>query len=873
MLSDLAGLFAVKDTINQKIDGQSKVGARDCVKLSPALRVALLVTILAAICSSRVHAADDRYDAWLRYAPLTNAEGAKYDSLPASVAVLGESPVLDTAQSELIRGVQAMLRRTLHPGKALPDGNAIVLGTLATLHSVAPDLDVPNALREDGFSLTASRFHGHDCFVIAGSSERGVLYGVFTLLRKIALGEELQHLREIQEPSASVRWVNEWDNLDGRIERGYGGPSIFFAEGNVRADLSRAGEYGRLLASVGIDGCVVSNVNANPRMLAADFLPQLARIADVFRPWGVRLAISVDFSSPKALAELDTFDPIDPRVAEWWKQRADQLYKLIPDFGGFLVKADSEGRPGPSSYGRSPADAANVIAHALKPHGGILFYRAFVYNHHLDWRDLKNDRAKAAYDIFHPLDGKFDDNIIIQIKNGPIDFQVREPASPLFGGLQNTNQAIELQITQEYMGQQRHLCYLVPMWKETLDFDFRADGRPTRVKDVVAGKSFHRALGGFAGVANVGMNAYWLRSPMAMANLYGFGRLAWDPDLSAAAIVDEWTRQTFGNDPLAVKTIDAMQLSSWQSYENYTGSLGIGTLTDILGAHYGPGVASSENNGWGQWHRADHDAVGMERSIATGTGYVGQYPPDVQKLCETVPATPDQLLLFFHHVPYTHVLHDGQTVIQHIYDSHYKGVEEVREYLRQWQSLRGHMDDARYSFVLTQLQYQLGHAIVWRDAVCNFFLRTSGIPDAKGRVGHYPNRVEAESMRLQGYVPLDVDPPENASGGKAVECPPTHTCTASFTFDKAAGSYDLDVQYFDQNNGMASFRLLVGDRVIDAWIADDDLPNAKIGGDTSTRRHISAVSLKPGDEIRLEGTPEGGELAAFDYVEISRPPE
>ena len=831
-------------------------------------RAALLALVLTA-CTSQTHALDDKHDAWLRYAPLTSAERAKYDALPSDVVVLTESPVLNAAQSELMRGVQGMLGRTLHSGKGLPQENAIVLGTIEGLRSVAPDFGATEALRADGFALRAARFHGHDCLLVLGRNDRGVLYGVFALLRKIAFGESLQHVSETQEPAAPVRWVNDWDNLDGHIERGYGGPSVFFADGNVRVDLSRAGDYARLLASVGINGCVVTNVNADPRMLAPDFLPQLARIADAFRPWGVQLGISVDFSSPKALADLNTFDPLDPRVAEWWKRRADDIYKLIPDFGGFLVKADSEGRPGPASYGRSPADAANAIARALKPHGGIVFYRAFVYNHHLDWRDPKNDRARAAYDIFHPLDGKFDDNILIQIKNGPIDFQVREPASPLFGGLQKTNQAIELQITQEYMGQQRHLCYLVPMWKETLDFDLRVDGRSTPVKDVVAGKSFHRPLGGFAGVANVGMDAYWLRSPMATADLYGFARLAWDPDLSAAAIIEEWTRLTFGNDPLAVKTIESMQSSSWRTYEEYTGSLGIGTLTDILGTHYGPGVASSENNGWGQWHRGDRDGVGMDRTIATGTGYVGQYSLEAQKLYETLPATPDQLLLFFHHVPYTYVLHSGQTVIQFIYDSHYKGVEAVREYLRQWRSLRGHIDEERYSLVLAQLQYQLGHAIVWRDAVCNWFLRTSGIPDAKGRVGHYPDRVEAESMRLQGYVPVDVDPPENASGGKAVECPSSEkSCAASLTFDRAAGTYDLDVQYFDLSNGKASFQLLVGDRAIDEWISGDDLPGAKIGADTSTRRYIPAVKLKPGDTIRIEAAPDGRDRAGLDYVEI-----
>jgi alpha-glucuronidase len=441
------------------------------------------------------------------------------------------------------------------------------------------------------------------------------------------------------------------------------------------------------------------------------------------------------------------------------------------------------------------------------------------------------------------------------------------------GGLEKTNEAVELQITQEYTGQQRHLCFLVPMWKEVLDFDMQGDmhaaGCATPVKDLAAGRAFHRELGGFVGVANVGLDANWLGSSMAMANLYGFGRLAWNPNLSASAIIDEWTRLTFGNDPVVVKTVSAIELTSWHTYESYTGPLGAGTLTDILGSHYGPGIASSEENGWGQWHRADHDGVGIDRTIASGTGYVGQYSPEVRNLYETTAATPDDLLLFFHHVPYTYVLHSGETVIQHIYDSHYEGAQQVREYVRQWESLRGRIDEDRYVAVLARLKYQEGHAIVWRDAVCNWFLRTSGIPDARGRVGNYPNRVEAESMQLEGYAPIDVTPPEAASGGKAVECaPPAQQCSATFQFAQPAGRYELDVQYFDQNDGVSKFRVLVGDRVVDQWPADDNLPGTRVGADTSTRRQIEGLALRPGDLIRIEGIPDGNEHAALDYVEI-----
>ncbi len=689
--------------------------------------------LLAGALSSCLYA-ESGAEGWLRYSALQEQAAKKYERLPASTVALNDSLVLKTAQQELIRGMRGMLGRNLRTGAGPFAEPAILLGRFEQLHTLAPALTIPSNIREDGYWLGHGQVHGFECVLIASSTDRGVLYGVFALLRKIALGEDILALDEVQQPSAPLRWVNQWDNLDGRIERGYAGASIFFEGGNVRGDLTRAGAYARLLASVGINGCAINNVNADPRILADSLLPQLVRVADAFRPWGVRLSVSVDLSAPKTMGGLDTFDPLDSRVAEWWRRKVDDIYKQIPDFGGFVVKADSEGRAGPSSYGRSPADAANVIARALQPHGGVLFYRAFVYDHHLDWRNLKNDRARAAYDIFHPLDGKFENNVVIQIKHGPIDFQVREPVSPLLGGLQHTNEAIELQITQEYTGQQRHLCFLVPMWKEVLEFDMHAGGQSTPVKDLVAGRASHRPTGGFVGVANVGMDVNWLAHPLAMANLYGFGRLAWNPDLSANTIVDEWTRLTFGNDPLVVRTISQMQLSSWHVYESYTGPLGVGTLTNIVGNHYDPGPESSERNGWGQWHRADHEGIGMDRTVATGTGFIGQYAPEVQKLYEPLSACPDELLLFFHHVAYTHVLHSGKTVIQHVYDAHYEGAEAAGAYVSQWKLLQGHLDEQRYTDVLTRLQYQAGQAIVWRDTIDEWFYRGSGISDVKGRV-------------------------------------------------------------------------------------------------------------------------------------------
>ena len=806
-------------------------------------------------------------DAWLRYARLEQRTVQQYRSLPGVVVALGDSAIIRSAQQEVIRGTEGMLGRTLHAAKDLTPDPAIVLGTTATIRALASELP-PVQIQGDGFWLVKAHLRGIDSIVVTGSTEPGVLYGAFALLRKIALGESIDYLGELQQPYPPLRWIDQWDNLDGRIERGYAGPSIFFENGSVRADLTRAAEYARLLASVGINGCTVNNVNADPRVLTPEFLPQLARIADVFRPWGVTLSVSVDFSSPKVIGGLDTFDPVDPRVQAWWSSKVDEIYRLIPDFGGFVVKADSEGRLGPATYGRTPADAANVIARALKSHNGIVFYRAFVYNHHLDWRDMKADRAKAAYDNFHPLDGKFDDNVVIQIKHGPIDFQVREPVSQLFSGLEKTNEAIELQITQEYLGQQRHLCFLPTMWKSVLDFDLHANHKTTFTKEIVSGKTVHRPTGGFVGVANVGMEANWLGHPLAMANLYGFARLAWNPDLSARRIAEEWTRLTFGSDPLVVNTIVNMQLASWNVYESYTGPLGAGTLTNIVGTHYGPGVESSERNGWGQWHRADHDGVGMDRTIATGTGYTAQYSPEVGKMYESLQSTPDELLLFFHHVPYTYVLHSGKTVIQHIYDSHYEGAERAQQFVRDWERLKGHIDDDRYQAVLDRLEYQSGHAIVWRDAVSNWFMRVSGIPDTAGRVGHYPARVEAEVMQLNAYAPLDITPSETASKGKAVECTNrAQPCAAEFTFNGRAGSYDTDVQYCDMPRGEARYKLLADGNVVDEWTASDHFPARRLDGDASTRRRITLV-LHSGEKIRIEGLPDGDDPAALDYVEI-----
>jgi alpha-glucuronidase len=812
--------------------------------------------------------ADDGSQGWLRYAPPPGAQPVTgYDSMPPAIVNLDASAVSNTAESELLRGVRSMLHRTLRIETAASGENAWVLGTAAEIRAALPQYQ-PSALSADGFSVSVMHARGHTYRLIAGDDPRGVLYGTFHVLAGMAEGEGFQQRMGSESPAAPVRWVNQWDNLNGTIERGYGGRSIFFDNGTVRSDLTRAGEYARLLASIGINGCTVNNVNADPRILTPEMIQGVARIADAFRPWGVRLSISVPINAPQQIGGLDTFDPGDPKVAAWWRARVDEIYAAIPDFAGFVVKADSEGQPGPSRYGRSPADAANMLAAALKPHGGLVLYRGFVYNHHLDWHDMKADRARAAYDIFHPLDGQFADNVIIQIKNGPIDFQVREPVSPLFAGLHKTNVAVELEITQEYMGQQRQLVYLPTQWQTYLDFNLHAENRDTPLKDIVDGKTFHRPLGGYAGVADVGLDANWLGSDLALANLYGFGRLAWNPNTTAAAIANDWTRLTFGNNEKVVSTISQMLLRSWPIYENYTGPLGLQTLTNITGPHYGPAPQSQENNGWGQWIRATHEGVGMDRTTATGTGFIGQYPPELAQMYESLKTCPDSLLLFMHHVPYTYRLHTGKTVIQTIYDDHYIGAQEAASLAREWETLDGLIDPATYKATLQMLEYQAGEAIVWRDAIDRWFFKMSGIPDDRGRVDHDPNRITASEMQLDGYTPVDVNPWETASGGKAYVCEGRDLCTAAAHPNRPAGWYDVAVQYFDYREGVSTFNLLLNRQTIATWKADNTLPGEKANGDTSSRFTLRGVPLRPGDVLTIEGHPDGQEPAPIDYVSI-----
>jgi alpha-glucuronidase len=586
---------------------------------------------------------------------------------------------------------------------------------------------------------------------VTAAGGAGLLYGLFHVVRggEAALAGGAAAV-ERHAPATTLRMLDHWDNVAvhpamGQVERGYSGGSIFYADGAVRADLTRVAQYARLLAASGVNRVAINNVNVHAReaRLLTDDLPEVARIAAAFRPYGIRTHLSVSWASPVVLGGLATSDPLDDEVRAWWRAAAARVWDAIDDFGGFVVKADSEGQPGPFAYGRSHADGANMLAEAVAPHGGLVHWRAFVYNHTQDWRDRSTDRARAAYDHFVPHDGEFADNVIVQVKHGPMDFQVREPVSPTFAAMPRTRLALELQVTQEYTGQQRHAVYLGRPWNQVLGFRLWGEGSPT-VADVVAGRGPGAAEpgatgtttgreGGVAAVSNVGDDRFWTGHPLAQANLYAFGRLAWDPTLDPVAVLDEWVGLTFpGADPRVRAALHAVLDESWETYESYTAPLGVGFMVRPH-HHYGPDVDGYEYTPWGTYHFADRDGVGVDRTRATGTGYTGQYPAPWRDVYESLETCPDELLLFFHHVPYTHVLHSGSTVVQHVYDTRFAGLERVLRAVEAWQAVADLVDADVAERVTERLAEQVRSATEWRDVVNTYFWRKSGIPDEKGR--------------------------------------------------------------------------------------------------------------------------------------------
>lgn len=646
---------------------------------------------------------------WLDYQPLAQIEEAWL-----TLSVLCEGPVVESAVKEYVLALRAM--SGCEPTTIAND----------TEKGVQLVMDATEVSGKDGYRITREK----EKYSITGQSESGVLYGVFHFLRLIRT-EQLTELPVEHVPGMPLRMMDHWDNMDGSIERGYSGESFFYKDYEILWD-ERIEQYTRMMASIGINAIVINNVNVHERetyLITDTYLQQVKQYSDLFNRYGIRLYTCVNFAAPMELADFDNCDPLNPQIADWWKETTKHVYEVIPNFGGYLVKADSEGRPGPFTYNCTHADGANMLARALAPYGGTLIWRCFVYNCGQDWRDKKTDRARAAYDNFIELDGKFDDNVILQIKNGPMDFQVREPVSPLFGGLKKTNMILEVEIAQEYTGQQIDLCYLLPMWREILDFDTYAEGEGSTVLKIVKGETYGQHLCGMAAVINTGNDYNWTGSDLAAANTYGYGRMAMNPTLSSEIIAKEWTDLTLG--AKVEKDVVDMLMKSWSTYEKYTSPLGIGWMVTPH-YHYGPDMDGYEYDRWGTYHRADRNGLGVDRTPA-GTGYTNQYNGPWKMIYADINQCPQELLLFFHYVRYDAVLKSGKTLIQHIYDTHFEGVEEVKAMIAKWKSLQSDIAADVYERVLERMERQLANAIEWRDRVNTYFYRKSGVKDDKGR--------------------------------------------------------------------------------------------------------------------------------------------
>lgn len=683
---------------------------------------------------SNVNPLGSVYKAWLNYSNCSeNSTVDQYKDFLKHIVVENNHEIVASAINELktfiyeVKGVKPEISN-----KVL-DVPCLLLKTTEDLKQ-NEKLELPKNFIEGSFMIKLTEDKSRNLMVI-GKDESGLLYGVFYLIQSIYSGKTINEIESVQIPRNQLRMINHWDNINGNIERGYSGQSFFYRDNEIIKETSRIKDYARLLGSTGINGVVINNVNVHEietKLITDEYLPDIATFADVFRSYGIRTYLSINFAAPIELGGLATADPLNEEVKAWWKSTADKIYKYIPDFGGFLVKADSEFRPGPFTYGRNHAEGANMLAEALKPHGGVVIWRCFVYNCLLDWRDRTKDRAKAAYDNFKPLDGQFMDNVILQVKNGPMDFQIREAVSPLFGAMKKTNMILEFQAAQEYTGQQKHVCYLLPMWKEVLNFDTCAKEQGSLVSKVVDGSLFNSKYGGIAAVSNLGDSKCWTGHPLAQANLFGFGRIAWNPDLSSEEIAHEWVKLTYGNSEEVVNKVVSILMDSREVYEKYTSPLGIGWMVNPS-HHYGPSVDGYEYSPWGTYHYADWKGIGVDRTVSTGTGYTAQYSEQVFKVYENIDTCPEELLLFFHHVPYDYVLKNGKTLIQHIYDTHFEGVVKVEEFIEKWLSLKGSIDEEAFEIVYDKFQIQLRDSKEWRDVINTYFFRRTGINDMHGR--------------------------------------------------------------------------------------------------------------------------------------------
>ncbi|UYY78855.1 alpha-glucuronidase family glycosyl hydrolase [Sphingomonas sp. R1] len=683
----------------------------------------------AFACAAQAHA-ETGYDLWLRYTPLDAATVQRVAPRLRYVVADTARPGIRAAVDELDRGFAGLIGSAPAHATAVRGEGGVVLATAGSslLQGLALPLD---SLGREGFLIRSISIAGARVTLIAANSDTGLLYGSFRLLKLLQLRQPIDALDVRDAPKLQLRVLDHWDNLDRYVERGYAGQSLWDWQKLPGYKDPRYTDYARANASIGINAVVPNNVNANADILTAPYLQKVKALAEVFRPYGIRIYLTARFSAPIEIGGLKTADPLDPAVRAWWKAKADEIYAVIPDFGGFLVKANSEGQPGPSDYKRSHAEGANMLADALAPHGGVVMWRAFVYSEHND-----ADRHKQANDEFVPLDGKFRDNVLLQVKNGAIDFQPREPFHPLFGAMPKTPLMLEVQITKEYLGFATHLAYLGTMWEEVLASDTFRPRAGSTVAKLLETPVAPKALTGMAGVANIGTDVNWSGSQFDQANWYAYGRLAWDPDAKAADIARDWARLTWSPDPAVVDPIVAMMLESREAVVNYMTPLGLGHVM-ATGHHYGPGpwVSNLARPEWNPtyYHRADASGIGFDRT-PTGTNALGQYAPEVAKRWGDLKTVPDSLLLWFHHVPWDYRLRSGATLWDSLVVHYDSGIATVEDMQRRWAGLEGKIDARRWAEVRDFLAIQRQEAQWWRDASIAYWQSLSKRPLPAGHL-------------------------------------------------------------------------------------------------------------------------------------------
>ncbi|WP_409013180.1 alpha-glucuronidase family glycosyl hydrolase [Emticicia sp. CRIBPO] len=654
--------------------------------------------------------ADDGYKLWLKYDPIKDTKlKSEYAVQLSFIALTADHPTIAIAVRELQTGLNGML------GKSVAEVKKAVSGSKGIIFRINAS---EAGISEEGFKLQTE--NGNT--VITARTEKGVLYGVFELLRKVQTGQSIKNLSVVTSPKINLRLLNHWDNNNGTIERGYAGMSLWkWYELPERID-PRYIEYARANASIGINGTMVNNVNASARFLTEEYLGKVKAMADVFRPYGIKVYLSVNFASPRLIGKLKTADPLDEDVRKFWKDKAKEIYALIPDFGGFLVKANSEGEPGPMDYKRTHVDGANMLAEAVKPYNGIVMWRSFVYA-----ADPNGDRFKAAYNEFKPFDGQFADNVIIQVKNGPIDFMPREPISPLFGAMKKTPVSMEFQLTQEYLGWATHWVFEAPLFKECLETDTYAGGEGSTVAKVIDGSVYKNKLTSMVGVANTGSDRNWTGHPMAQANWYSLGRLAWDHNLSSEQIADEWVKMSLTRNPQSVEIVKNIMLRSREIYVDYTSPLGLHHLMGE-GHHFGPEpwLVKAPRPDWTAiyYHKADSTGIGFNRT-ATGSDALGQYEPGLRNKYADPDKCPMPYLMWFHHVSWDKALPTGRNVWEEIVHKYYTGADEVLWMQKEWKKAEKDIDGEIYDNVAARLKTQYKEALWWRDSAVLYFKQQS----------------------------------------------------------------------------------------------------------------------------------------------------